>query len=102
MDRNEVEKRVVKVVVPACWAWSRRWSSRRAISSSTSAPRARSRSSWWPRFEHEFGIEMDEDAALEVQTVGGGRIRRQSSIASSASYGATRGGVQLSAQHRKS
>ena len=23
-------------------------------------------------FEAEFGIEMDEDAALEVQTVGGG------------------------------
>ena len=69
MDRNEVEKRVVKVV---CRVLGAEPEMVRPESNFVFDLGAESTQSveLVAAFEHEFGIEMDEDAALEVQTVG--------------------------------
>jgi acyl carrier protein len=69
MDRNEVQKRVVKVVCrvlgvePEMVAPESNFVFDLGAESTQSVELVAA-------LEHEFGIEMDEDAALEVQTVG--------------------------------
>ncbi len=69
MDHNEVEKRVVKVVCqvlgvePAAVKPESHFVYDLGAESTQSIELVAA-------FEHEFQIEMDEDAALEVQTVG--------------------------------
>ena len=69
MDRSEVEKRVVKVVCrvlgvePEMVALENNFVFDLGAESTQSVGLVAA-------FENEFGIEMDEDAALEVQTVG--------------------------------
>jgi acyl carrier protein len=69
MDRGEVEKRVVKVV---CQVLGVEPEMVRPESHFVFDLGAESTQSveLVAAFEHEFGMEMDEDAALEVQTVG--------------------------------
>jgi acyl carrier protein len=69
VDRNDVEKRVVKVV---CRVLGVEPDMVKLDSNFVFDLGAESTQSveLVAAFENEFGIEMDEDAALEVQTVG--------------------------------
>ena len=69
MDRAEIEKRVVKVVcnVLGCDAGMVAPESHFVFDLGAESTQS---VALVAAFEGEFGIEMDEDAALEVQTVG--------------------------------
>ncbi|MBN2579810.1 MAG: acyl carrier protein [Pirellulales bacterium] len=70
MDRTEIEKRVVKVVcgVLGCDAETVTPDSHFVFDLGAESTQS---VELVAAFEGEFNIEMDEDAALEVQTVGG-------------------------------
>jgi acyl carrier protein len=69
MDRSEVEKRVVKVVCHVLGVEPEAVKPESHFVYDLGAESTQS-VELVAAFEHEFGMEMDEDAALEVQTVG--------------------------------
>jgi len=69
MDRQEVEQRVVKVVCQVLGVEPDAVTPQSHFVFDLGAESTQS-IELVAAFEHEFGIEMDEDAALEVQTVG--------------------------------
>jgi acyl carrier protein len=69
MDRKEVEQRVVKVVCQVLGVEAETVKPESHFVFDLGAESTQS-IELVASFEHEFGIEMDEDAALEVQTVG--------------------------------
>jgi acyl carrier protein len=69
VDRNDVEKRVVKVVCRVLGVEPDMVKSDSNFVFDLGAESTQS-VELVAAFENEFGIEMDEDAALEVQTVG--------------------------------
>ncbi len=69
MDCNEVEQRVVKVVCQVLGVDAEMVKPESHFVYDLGAESTQS-IELVAAFEHEFGIEMDEDAALEVQTVG--------------------------------
>ena len=69
MDRKAVEQRVVKVVCQVLGAEAETVKPESHFVFDLGAESTQS-IELVAAFEHEFGIEMDEDAALEVQTVG--------------------------------
>lgn len=70
MDRSEVEKRVIKVVSEILKVDIADIKSENTFSGDLGAESIQS-IELVAGFEEEFGIEMDEDAALSVSTVGG-------------------------------
>jgi len=69
MDRNEVEQRVVKVVCRVLGVEPEMVEQESNFVFDLGAESTQS-VELVAAFENEFGIEMDENAALEVQTVG--------------------------------
>ena len=69
MDRGEVENRVMKVVCQVLGVEPEMVKLESNFVFDLGAESTQS-VELVAAFEHEFGIEMDEDAALEVQTVG--------------------------------
>ena len=69
MDRKEIERRVVKVVCQVLGVDADAVKPESHFVYDLGAESTQS-IELVAAFEHEFGIEMDEDAALEVQTVG--------------------------------
>jgi acyl carrier protein len=69
MNRSDVEKRVVKVVCQVLGAEPEMVKPESHFVYDLGAESTQS-VELVAAFEHEFGLEMDEDAALEVQTVG--------------------------------
>ena len=70
MDRSEVEKRVIKVVSEILKVDVADIKPENTFSGDLGAESIQS-IELVAGFEEEFGIEMDEDAALSVSTVGG-------------------------------
>ena len=70
MDRSEVQRRVVKVVCQVLGVEPNMVAPESNFVFDLGAESTQS-VGLMAGFENEFGIEMDEDAALEVQTVGG-------------------------------
>ena len=69
MNRSDVEKRVVKVVCQVLGVEPEKVRPESHFVYDLGAESTQS-VELVAAFEHEFGMEMDEDAALEVQTVG--------------------------------
>ncbi len=69
MNRSDVEKRVVKVVCQVLGVEPETVKPESHFVFDLGAESTQS-VELVAAFEHEFGMEMDEDAALEVQTVG--------------------------------
>jgi acyl carrier protein len=69
MNRSDVEKRVVKVVCQVLGTEPEMVKPESHFVFDLGAESTQS-VELVAAFEHEFGLEMDEDAALEVQTVG--------------------------------
>jgi acyl carrier protein len=69
MDRKEVEQRVVKVVCQVLGVEPEAVKSESQFVIDLGAESTQS-IELVAALEHEFNVEMDEDAALEVQTVG--------------------------------
>jgi acyl carrier protein len=70
MERSEVQRRVVKVVCQVLGVDPNMVAAESNFIFDLGAESTQS-VGLVAAFENEFGIEMDEDAALEVQTVGG-------------------------------